>query len=182
MEFTSKDFLETLGQYLGMDLSEATESGNVLDALAPVPDESKIKADMRNEFKDVLGALQEQSTKGYGEDVREAISSQQRQELADSARRMGGSQRMLSGRNKAAAMLQSRSQQMQQQAGVIQNVAQQEQELKESAKEQLQGLETSIAKSAQTQVDADRERRLKVGLSIYQLMELARARTEKGDG
>mgnify|MGYP003139580067 CR=1 FL=1 len=171
--FTSDKLYETLGQYLGLPEELSKDSANLLDALAPAPDEEGIKAEMRLEFKDVLDSLQSTSAKGYGDSVREALSSQQRQELADSARRMGGSQRMLSGRSKAAARVQGYTMQKQAQAGVIQNVAEQEKQLKQSSKDELASLEDTIAKSAQTKADTDRETRLKAGLSLFQLAQLA---------
>jgi hypothetical protein len=177
-DFTAQDFMETLGQYLGVSQEDLSE-GNLLDSLAPVPDEEKIKSDLRSQYKDVLGSLQEQ-TKGYTAGVREAMSSQQRQELVESARKTGAGQRMLAGRAKGAALVQARSNQAGAQAGVVQNVAEQEKELKESAKSQLSDLETSIAQSAQAKADSDRERRVKVGMSLFQLAELARQKTEQG--
>lgn len=177
-DYTSQDFMQTLGQYLGIS-EQDLKDGNLLDALAPAPDEERIKQDLREQYKDVLGNLQEQ-TKGYSAGVKEAMSSQQRQELAESARRTGSSQRMLAGRSKGAAIVQAKSQQIGAQAGVIQNIAEQEKQYKEGAKQQLQGLETSLAKSAQAQADADRERRVKVGMSLFQLAELARQKSEQG--
>lgn len=173
-DITNEDMFKVLSQYLGLSESEYTGESGLLDYLAPVPIEADIKAELRNEYKDVLSSLQEQS-KGYTPGVKEAISSQQRQELVDSARRAGGvGQRMLAGRSKAAALVQSKSQQAGAQAGVIQNVAEQEKELKEDAKTQLETLETSIAKSAQNQIDAARQQRLKTGMSLFQLAQLAR--------
>lgn len=170
-----RGFINTLAQYLGLSEVELGESASLLDALAPIPDESKLKQEMREEYKDVLGSLQDQS-KGYGAGVKEAMSSQQRQELVEAARRTGGGQRMLQGRSKGAALVQAKSKQAAAQANVVQNVAEQEKQLKESAKEQLQGLETGMAKAIQSRIDEAREKRVKAGLSIYQLAEVARLR------
>lgn len=166
------DMFKILAQYLGLSEQEYQGESGLLDYLAPVPVEADIKAELRNEYKDVLGSLQEQ-TKGYSAGVKEAMSSQQRQELVDAARRAGGGQRMLAGRSKGAALVQSKSQQAGAQAGVVQNIAEQEKQLKEGAKTQLESLETSIAKSAQSQIDMAREQRLKTGMSLFQLSELA---------
>lgn len=170
--------MQTLGQYLGLSEAEL-EQGDLLDSLAPAPNEETIKADLRASYKDVLGSLQEQ-TKGYTAGVREAMSSQQRQELADAARRTGAGQRMLAGRSKGAALVQAKFNQAGAQAGVVQDVAEKEKELKESAKSKLSDIETSIAQNAQTKADLDRERRVKVGMSLFQLAELARQKTEQG--
>lgn len=167
------DMFKILSQYLGLSEEEYEGESGLLDFLAPVPVEADIKAELRNEYKDVLGSLQEQS-KGYSASVKESMSSQKRQELAEAARRAGGGQRMLAGRSKASALVQAKSQQAGAQAGVVQNVAEQEKELKEGAKTQLQTLETSIAKSAQAQMDMARQQRLKTGMSLFQLGELAR--------
>jgi len=176
--FTSQDFMQTLGQYLGISEADLAEGGTLLDALAPIKSEEDIKSDLRAEYKEVLGSLQEQ-TKGYSAGVREAMSSQQRQQLAEAARRTGSSQRMLSGRSKGAAVVQAQQRNLMEQAGVVQNVAQEEKAFTQSAKDQLQGLETSLAKAAQSQVDADRERRIKVGMNLFQLSELARQKSEQ---
>lgn len=178
--FSANDFYDTLGQYLGLPQDVAQDPGSLLDALAPAPDEEAIKGELRAEFKDVLQSLQETSVQGFGSSVRESLASQQRQQLAEAARRTGGSQRMLSGRAKAAARVQGYAQQKQAQAGVIQNVAEQEKQLKESSKDDLAALETTIAKAAQSKADVDRETRLKAGLSLYQLAQLANQRTSSG--
>ena len=176
--FTSQDFMQTLAQYLGISEADLAEGGNLLDTLAPIKSEEDIKSELRAEYRDVLGSLQEQ-TKGYSAGVKEAMSSQQRQQLAESARQTGSSQRMLSGRSKGAAVIQAQQRNLMQQAGVVQNVAQEEKAFTQSAKEQLQGLETSLARAAQSQVDADRDRRIKVGMNLFQLAELARQKTEQ---
>lgn len=170
------DMFKVLAQYLGLDEKEYTGETGLLDALAPAPDEEAIKKDLRLEFKDVLGSLQEQ-TQGYGEGVKEAMTSQQRQELAQAARRTGGSQRMLSGRAKGAALVQSKYNQATKQAGAIQNVAEAEKTMKDTAKDDLSKLETSLAKSAQSQADVARETRQKTGMSLFQLAQLARTKT-----
>ena len=167
------DMFQILAQYLGLSEEEYTGESGLLDYLAPLPVEADIKADLRNEYKDVLGSLQEQS-KGYSASVKESMSSQKRQELAEAARKAGAGQRMLTGRSKAAALVQAKSQQAGAQAGVVQNIAEQEKDLKEGAKTQLETLETSIAKAAQSQLDSARQQRLQTGMSLFQLGELAR--------
>jgi L-lactate utilization protein LutC len=167
------DMFKILSQYLGLSEEEYEGEAGLLDFLAPVPVEADLKKELRNEYKDVLSSLQEQS-KGYSESVKESMSSQKRQELVEAARRAGGGQRMLQGKSKGAALVQAKSQQAGAQAGVVQNVAEQEKQLKEGAKTQLSAIETSIAKSAQAQMDMAKQQRLKTGMSLFQLGELAR--------
>jgi hypothetical protein len=170
----SDEFLLSIAQYLGLQEEDATSKGSILDALTgPRPEAEEV----RSEFAPILQSFQEQS-KGYTSAQKEAMGSQQRQQLSEQARSMGGSQRMLSGRSKAMATTMNQSAQAAKQAGVIQSVDAKDKQFKREGEEGLADLEQQIAIASQNRLDDYNKRRADVMLNMEQLIELKRQRAK----
>ena len=177
-EFVTDEFLLSIAQYLGLQESDIAKKdgslsrGAILNALTgPAPDKDEI----REEFSPIISSFQEQA-KGYTEAQKEAMGSQQRQQLAEQARSMGGSQRMLKGRSKAMAATINQSTQAAKQAGVIQSVDAKDKQFRREGQEGLADLEQQIAMASQNRMDDYNRRRADVMLNMEQLMELRRQR------
>lgn len=179
--FVTDEFLISIGQYLGLKEGDIAKEGGgisrgaILNALTgPEP----TKDEIREEFSPILESFKEQ-TQGYTSAQKEAMGSQQRQQLAEQARSMGGSRRMLSGRSKAMATTINQSAQAAKQAGVVQSVASKEKEYIRSGEEGLADLEQQIAIASQNRIDDYNRRRADVMLNMEQLMELRRQREKE---
>lgn len=168
------DFLKDLASYLGLGTAfselgddQAAQTDMLIKAMTGPGPESVLP-----EFKDELTSLRK-TQQGYTAAEKEALTSQQRQQLAEKARAsgaMGG--KMLAGKTRLAATGQAQMQAAMGQMGIKQQLGEQEKQRIQAAKDAESSLvfkAAEIDKKRQTEYE---KRKADIGLNIANLKAL----------
>ena len=124
-------------------------------------------------YQQELVDLKQDSMRGLTSKETEAMKSQQRQQLAQQSRAMGGSRRMLQGRSKATETARQQLAALAQQTGAIKKVDEADRQFKEDSQKQYTDLVQKISMLDQQSQDDYQKRRADIGINLLQLQELA---------